>query len=76
MEKVVLQKLSIDKDDEELEILNREIKELTTNINNAQYGIINDEGLTGEDREIERIENESIPQLQQLLDNLNSQLQE
>jgi hypothetical protein len=49
---------------------------LTSKINDAQYGIINDEGVTGEDREIDRIENESIPQLQQLLDNLNSQLEE
>ena len=49
---------------------------MTSKINDAQYGIINDEGVTGEDREIDRIENESIPQLQQLLDNLNSQLEE
>ena len=35
MEKVVLQKISIDKDDEELEILNKEIKELKSNINDA-----------------------------------------
>ena len=58
----------------------QEIADLQQQVNEAQYGLgeIDERGkelVTGEQREINRIENESIPQLQKLLDDLKAQLE-
>ena len=45
-------------------------------MNQAQYGVKDEQGQTGEERQIDAIENGSIPQLRSLLEDLQTQLSE
>jgi hypothetical protein len=71
----VLKQIQLEHNEDEMITLNSEIDELQLKVNKAQYGIdTNEEGLSGEEIECRRIQNESIPQLQSMLADLQGQL--
>ena len=73
----MLQSVKGEHDEEEIEALDKEIAKLQSQVNEAQYGPKeNETGKKGEQKEIERIEKESIPQLESLLGELQNQLAE
>ena len=76
MEKVVLQKMRVDQDSQDIDDLQQEIMQLQDQVNQAQYGVKDEQGQTGEERQIDAIENGSIPQLRSLLEDLQTQLSE
>ena len=78
MERVVREKNLKDQNQDEIEGLNQEIVKLSSQLTQAQYGRDetdeNGEQYTGEEKEIDRITTQSLPQLKALLDDLKSQL--
>jgi len=80
MEKAIREKNTREKNDEMIELIAQECAELTEDINAAQYGLGElDErgepvrgGMTGEEIEIDRIENQSLPSLRTLLKDLKN----
>lgn len=78
MERVVREKNLKDQNQDEIEGLNQEIVKLSSQLTQAQYGRDetdeNGEQYTGEEKEIDRITTQSLPQLKELLDDLKSQL--
>ena len=68
-----------EKNQEEIDDLGKEINKLSEQLTQAQYGeaSVDEEGVsfTGEEREIDRIETQSLPQLRSLLEDLQHQLE-
>lgn len=74
MERVVSQKIGVEKHDSELIEIQKEIEDLSNQITQATY-FNQQEQENGEQREIERLETQSIPQLKDIYDDLQKQIE-
>ena len=61
MEQVVTKNIENEVNQDQIDIIHKEIKNLQDKVNSAQYGLANNEGKSGEQLEIARIRDESLP---------------